>query len=29
MRRKLEEDTGNPQRILTVRGVGYMFTPRS
>ncbi len=25
----LEEDTSNPQRILTVRGVGYMFTVRS
>ena len=26
LRSKIEEDTGNPQRILTVRGVGYMFT---
>lgn len=29
LRKKLEEDTSNPQRILTVRGIGYMFTARS
>lgn len=26
LRSKIEEDTSNPQRILTVRGVGYMFS---
>ena len=29
LRSKIEEDTSNPQRILTVRGVGYMFAARS
>jgi two-component system OmpR family response regulator len=27
LRRKIEEDPGNPQLISTVRGGGYMFTP--
>lgn len=28
LRRKLETDTSNPELIKTVRGVGYIFTPR-
>jgi DNA-binding response OmpR family regulator len=27
LRRKIEEDSGHPQAIRTVRGVGYMFVP--
>ncbi|MFQ5596363.1 MAG: helix-turn-helix domain-containing protein [Anaerolineae bacterium] len=29
LRSKIEDDTSSPRRILTVRGVGYMLTPRS
>ncbi len=28
LREKLEENPKTPQRILTVRGVGYRFVPR-
>jgi two-component system OmpR family response regulator len=27
LRRKIEDDPGNPKLIKTVRGAGYMFTP--
>ncbi|WP_017812021.1 response regulator transcription factor [Paenibacillus shenyangensis] len=29
LREKLEEDPSNPQRLLTVRGIGYKWTSRS
>lgn len=29
LRKKLEEDPSNPMRLVTVRGVGYKFCPRS
>jgi two-component system phosphate regulon response regulator OmpR len=28
LRRKIEDDVRNPLRIKSVRGVGYIFTPR-
>lgn len=28
LRKKLEEDASDPQRLVTVRGVGYKFTPQ-
>jgi two-component system response regulator RegX3 len=27
LRRKIERDVANPQRIVTVRGVGYKLVP--
>ena len=27
LRQKIEDDPGNPQRVVTVRGIGYKLTP--
>ncbi len=29
LREKVEEDPASPRRIITIRGVGYRFEPRS